>query len=85
MKSAFIRARVEPSLKKSAELVLKQLGVSPSEAVNLFYRQIVLTRGLPLEIKLPNEETLKTFALTDKGEDLIVCKDAEDMFSRLEI
>jgi len=85
MKEAFVRARIEPELKQSAEGILGKLGLSPSEAVTLFYRQIVLTRGLPFEVKLPNEETLRTFACTDKGEDLTVCKDADDMFERLGI
>lgn len=85
MKAAFVRARIEPSVKISAESILNNLGLSPSEAISLFYRQIVLTRGLPFEIKLPNEETLRTFASTDKGEDLTVCKDADDLFTRLGI
>lgn len=85
MKEAFVRARIEPELKLSAENILNKLGLSPSEAVSLFYRQIVLTRGLPFEVKLPNEETLRTFEATDRGEELTVCEDAGDMFERLGI
>jgi DNA-damage-inducible protein J len=59
--------------------------MSPTEAITLLYRQIILTRGLPFEIKLPNEETLRTFEATDRGEDLTVCRDADDMFERLGI
>jgi DNA-damage-inducible protein J len=52
-KSEMIRARVAPSLKKDAEYVLKRLGLSPTEAVTMFYQQIVLNRGIPFDIKIP--------------------------------
>jgi len=84
-KTESIRARIEPDVKRSAESILSSLGMSPTEAITLLYRQIILTRGLPFEIKLPNEETLRTFEATDRGEDLTVCRDADDMFERLGI
>jgi DNA-damage-inducible protein J len=67
-KSETIRARVEPELKREAEEVLKALGLSASEAITLFYRQVALRRGLPFEIKLPNETTRAAIcdALEDK-------------------
>ena len=46
-KTAVIHARIEPKTKKAAEGVSKKLGMSPTEAIRLFYRQICL-RGLPL-------------------------------------
>lgn len=84
-KTESIRARIEPDVKRSAESILSSLGMSPTEAITLLYRQIILTRGLPFEIKLPHEETLRTFEATDRGEDLTVCRDADDMFERLGI
>ncbi len=56
-KSAMIRARVEPSLKEEAEGVLSELGLSPTQAITLFYKQVTLKRGLPFVVNLPNEET----------------------------
>lgn len=56
-KTETIRARVEPELKREAEGVLKSLGLNASEAITLFYRQVALRRGLPFEIRLPNETT----------------------------
>jgi DNA-damage-inducible protein J len=44
-----IFARVEPEIKKQAELVLEQLGISMSNAIGLFLRQVVLQRGIPFE------------------------------------
>jgi len=56
-KTAYISARVEPKLKASAERVLSKLGVSTSDAVTMFLRQVVLHRGLPFELRTPKEET----------------------------
>jgi DNA-damage-inducible protein J len=56
-KSAMIRARVEPELKKEAEDVLAEVGLSPTEAIRLFYRQISLRHGLPFEVRVPNKAT----------------------------
>ena len=84
-KTAMIVARIEPELKADAEKILKQLGISTTDAINLFLSQIRLQRGLPFEVKIPNKTTLETFKKTDEGKELIKCKDADDMFKKLEI
>ena len=53
-KSAMIRARVDPQLKEEAEAILQELGLSTTQALTLFYQQIRLQRGIPFEIRLPN-------------------------------
>jgi DNA-damage-inducible protein J len=58
-KSAMIRARVEPDLKDEAEAVLDKLGMTPTEAITLFYRQVKLCRGLPFPVRIPNKETIR--------------------------
>ncbi len=84
-KTAMIVARIEPDLKTDAEKILKKLGLSTTEAINLFLSQIRLHKGLPFEIKIPNKTTLETFRKTDEGKELVKCKDAEDMFKKLGI
>jgi DNA-damage-inducible protein J len=84
-KTTTVRARIEPAVKREAEETLHELGLSASEAINLFYRQIIYNRGLPFEVKLPNRETLETFAKTDAGEDVHRAKDADDLFDQLGI
>jgi len=55
---------IDPTLKQNAERVFKQLGLSASQAVNLFYQQVQLRQSLPFESKkMPNEITIK--ALND--------------------
>jgi len=48
-----IYARIDNGLKENAEKILSQLGISPSSAIQMFYSQIVLTKGLPLNLHLP--------------------------------
>ena len=84
-KSAMVRARIEPHLKKSAEKVFDELGLSATQAIRLFYRQVELRNGLPFGVVVPNAKTRRTFEATDAGEDLVVCKDVEDMFKKLGI
>ena len=84
-KSAMVRARVEPNLKQDAEGLFEQLGLSATQAITLFYRQVALRRGLPFDVVIPNATTRKTLDATDRGENLTLCKDADDMFKRLGI
>lgn len=52
-KSANLYARIEPDLKEQAENILTALGIPASNAITMFYKQIVLQNGLPFEVKLP--------------------------------
>ncbi len=51
--------RVDQNNYTQAKAILKYLGLSYSQAINMFNSMIVFTRGLPFEIKIPNEETLQ--------------------------
>ena len=66
-KTSYITARVEPKLKASAGKVLSRLGVSTTDAVTMFLRQVVLHRGLPFEVRLPDAETRKAIAELEAG------------------
>lgn len=52
-KSANLYARIEPDLKEQAEGILSALGIPASNAITMFYKQIVLQQGLPFDVKLP--------------------------------
>ncbi len=84
-KTSTIRARIEPDLKGKAEDIFKQLGLTTTQAITLFYKQVELKKGLPFDVSIPNETTLKTFSDTDAGRDIVVCKDTDDMFKNLGI
>lgn len=84
-KTAMVRARIEPALKQKAQRVFDRLGLSATQAITLFYRQVELRNGLPFDVVVPNPTTLKTWEDTDAGRDLVVCENAEDMFQKLGI
>ena len=82
-RTAMINARTERELKKEVEEILKSLGISTTEAINIFFRQVKLRRGLPFPVEIPNAETLLVFHESEEGKGLVECKDADDMFERL--
>ena len=52
-KTSNLYARIEPEVKEEAESILAALGIPASNAINMFYKQIILNRGLPFEVKIP--------------------------------
>jgi DNA-damage-inducible protein J len=58
-KTATVRARVEPELKREAEAVFKDIGLTSSEAITLFLTQVKLTKGLPFPLRMPNRQTAR--------------------------
>ena len=56
-KSEVVRARIEPEVKHHAEEILKELGLSSSQAIGMFYKQVIFSHGLPFDVKIPNKET----------------------------
>lgn len=63
-KDANVFARVDASLKEEAEGILSQLGMPMSNAINVFLNQVVLRRGLPFEVVLPNRTPIAAGSLT---------------------
>lgn len=54
-----IHTRIDPNIKRKAELVFSALGLNTSEAIRMFLAQVALKQGIPFEIKIPNKETRK--------------------------
>ena len=69
-KTEMIRARVEPGLKQEAEEVFSALGLSTTEAITLFYKQVTLHHGLPFEVKIPTAETREALRQAPEKNDL---------------
>ena len=83
-KSAMIRARTEPSLKAEVEKIFHKLGLSCSEAINLFFAQVMLRKGIPFDLTLPNKTTLK--AMKDvETKNVVQATDIKDLFKKLGI
>ena len=82
-KTSTVRARIQPKLKAQAEKVFHRLGLNATQAITLFYKQVELREGLPFDVAIPNRTTRRTFETTDAGRDVILCKNADDMFRKL--
>ena len=82
-KDSVVRARIETDLKETVESIFLRLGLSTTEAINLFYRQVELRKGLPFPVEIPNEIILQTFAETDQGKNLNYYDSVDDVFSKL--
>jgi DNA-damage-inducible protein J len=66
-KTSYITARVEPKLKASAGRVLRRIGVSTSDAITMFLRQVVMRQGMPFDVRVPNAETRKAIEELEAG------------------
>ena len=84
-KTSTVRARMEPDLKDNAEKVFSKLGLTSTQAITLFYKQVEIRNGLPFDLVIPNKTTAITFDETDAAKNLVVCKNTDDMFSKLGI
>lgn len=69
MTSNKVRTNVylDSDMKEQAKQIFKKYGVSLSDAINMFLTQSVMERGLPFELKLPNEETIQAIENARKG------------------
>ena len=83
-KTEMIRARVEPDLKHEAEEVFAALGLSATEAITLFYKQVSLHHGLPFEFKIPNAETIEAMHQASNKDDLTKYGSVKDLMADID-
>ena len=84
-KTATARARIEPEIKDEAERILDECGLSASEAIGMFYRQIILRHGLPFPVQNFNEETRTVLRKSEEGVEVARFDSAEALFKDLGI
>jgi len=82
-KSTTIQARIDPNIKNKAQKILNKLNISMSEAITIFLTQVSLTKGIPFEIKIPNELTEETLRKSENGEELHEASDVNQLFKEL--
>lgn len=83
--TAMYQFRIDAKEKQEVFQIFQELGIKPSQAIKLFLRQVKETRSIPFEVRLPNKETVEVIKQVQKKEELIVCKDANDLFDKLGI
>jgi DNA-damage-inducible protein J len=85
-KTVTVQARMEPKLKDQADKILAGLGINATTAITLFYTQMVRQQGIPLELKVPNDETLAAMQELQDPQfraDTPKFKTVEDLFADL--
>jgi len=83
-KTATIQARIDPEVKNKAQNVLSRLNMTLSEAISIFLTQVSLNRGIPFEIKIPNDLTSETLLKSEEGKELHKASSVDELFQELD-
>jgi DNA-damage-inducible protein J len=84
-KTATARARLDPKVKAEAERILGECGLNASQGISMFYRQVILHRGLPFPVRSFNAETRSVLRDSEEGVEVTRFDSAEDLFEDLGI
>lgn len=84
-KTTSVRARLEPKLKEETELIFEQLGLSTTEAIRIFFKQVKLQRGMPFDLKIPNETTQQAIDDVRNRKNLTSSPSTKELFDELEL
>ncbi len=83
-KTAYVNARMDKNLKSKAEKILRDVGVKASDALTIFYKQVVIQQGLPFEVctrsHVPNAETRRALAALERGKGKTYTGSTKDIF-----
>ena len=79
--SAVVHARIDQATKAATEKVLAALGMTPTEAIRLFYRQIAIRKSFPLELHFPNKLTASVLTKSDKNQDIERFNSAAELYA----
>ena len=83
--TAFVRARIDETLKNEAAAVLADMGLTVSDVVRIALTKIAKEKALPFEMRVPNALTVETLTKSERGEDVHHATDADDLFRQLGI
>ena len=83
-RTATIQARIDPEIKSKAQKILSTLNISMSEAISMYLTQVTLHRGIPFEVRIPNEITETTLRKSDEGKELREVGSVDELFRELE-
>jgi len=84
-KTSVISARINPELKNNVEQVFQELGLTATQAITMFYKQVELQQGLPFTVKIPSDVTLRALREAKARYDLEDFNTVEDLFDDLGI
>jgi len=80
-----INVRIDDETKTQVQGILHPLGINISQAVTMFFRQIIYHDGIPFELKIPNKTTVETFNKTNSGKDLHRVSGLDELSKELKV
>ena len=83
-KTANIQARNDPETKTKAQKILNTLNISMSEAISMYLTQVALHKGIPFDIRIPNEVTIATLQKSEEGKELNEVSSVDKLFQELD-
>ena len=83
-KTSTIQARIDPEIKSKAQKIFDTLNISMSEAISMYLTQVTLHKGIPFDIRIPNELTTKTLRKSEEGKELNEVGSVDELFEELE-
>ena len=83
-KSAYVSVRIRPEVKTETEKILQSLGVTPTEAITMFYTQINMRRGLPFPVEIPNEISRKAIQDAVNGVGMQTVNSVDDLMKAMD-
>jgi DNA-damage-inducible protein J len=82
--TATIQVRIDQNTKQKAIKILNTLNIDMSEAIKMYLGQIILNKGIPFDLRIPNRQTAKGMVKTEAGKDLHEVKNINELFKELE-
>lgn len=84
IKAENIQTRIDGKIKQRAGRILSKLGLNHSEAINIFYRQIIIKNGIPFSLELPNQTTLDAIEEIENTKGKKRYKNTRELFKELD-
>lgn len=78
-KNATINVRVDASLKTDVEGILRVLGISTTEAINIFLNRVRLSKGIPFPVQMSNDEFLSYLAECSVEDEVISTEESNQI------
>lgn len=83
--NATLTIRTNKTLKAEVGKILDKLGLNHSTAVNMFYHQVLVKKGIPFDVKIPTKETLKALENSRNRKNLTTYTNSDELFEDLGI
>ena len=83
LKNSEVKSRIDPELKNDATAVLERCGLTVSSAIRLFMEQVVITEGIPFQVRAKKPSPMLARALKEADEIKLSYKSIDDMLEDL--